>query len=161
MWGFFSIDPKGNLSGDQSNPLSQALSPGGVVSSSVEESPTEEAEGYKRLLLLTEPTYTVEQIAAKAGKTPAYITTRLRLTELCDEVASASYQNHIGVGHALLLAKLPADQQQPALKACFKEMYTPSDDKPSRVLLPVRNLQFWINSNIPPGSGPRSPAAQK
>jgi ParB family chromosome partitioning protein len=34
----------------------------------------EEAEGYKRLLELKEPTFTVEQIAAKVGKTPAYIT---------------------------------------------------------------------------------------
>ena len=110
--------------------------------------PMEEAEGYKRLLLLTEPIYTVEQIAAKVGKTPAYITTRLKLTELCDEVAAAFYQNHIGVGHALLLAKLPPDQQQAGLKACFKEMYTSSDDKPARILLPVRNLQFWIDSNI-------------
>src|SRR5690348_9778832 len=70
--------------------------------------PMEEAEGYKRLLALTEPTYTVEQIAAKVGKTPVYIATRLKLTDLCDEVAAAFYQNHIGVGHALLLAKLPA-----------------------------------------------------
>jgi ParB family chromosome partitioning protein len=108
----------------------------------------EEAEGYKRLLALNEPTYTVEQIAAKVGKTPAYITTRLKLTELCDEAAAAFYQNHIGVGHALLLAKLPADQQQPALKACFKEVYTANGDKPTRILLPVRNLQFWIDSNI-------------
>lgn len=42
--------------------------------------PIEEAEGYKRLLMLTDPTYTVEQIAAKVGKTPVYITTRLKLT---------------------------------------------------------------------------------
>lgn len=110
--------------------------------------PMEEAEGYKRLLLLTEPTYTVEQIAAKVGKTPAYITTRLKLTELCDEVAAAFYQNHIGVGHALLLAKLPNDQQPAGMKACFKEVYTGSADKPSRILLPVRNLRFWIESNV-------------
>lgn len=50
----------------------------------------EEAEGYKRLPALTEPTYTVEQIAAKVGKAPAYIATRLKLTDLCDEVAAAS-----------------------------------------------------------------------
>ena len=110
--------------------------------------PMEEAEGYKRLLLLTEPTYTVEQIAAKVGKTPAYVTTRLKLTDLCDEAAAAFYQDHIGVGHALLLAKLPADQQPLALKACFKEVYTNGGDKPARILLPVRNLQFWIDSNI-------------
>ena len=71
--------------------------------------PMEEAEGYKRLLELKEPTFTVEQIAAKVGKTPAYITTRLKLTDLCDDAAAAFYQEHIGVGHALLLAKLPAD----------------------------------------------------
>jgi len=108
----------------------------------------EEAEGYKRLLLLTEPTYTVEQIAAKVGKAPAYIATRLKLTELCEEVATAFYQNDIGVGHAILLAKLPADQQQAGMKACYKEVYTGSGEKPSRILLPVRNLRFWIETNI-------------
>jgi len=84
--------------------------------------PMEEAEGYRRLLSLAEPTYTVEQIAAKVGKTPAYITTRLKLTDLCDEAAAAFYQDHVGVGHALLLAKLPSEQQIPALRACFKEV---------------------------------------
>ncbi len=108
----------------------------------------EEAEGYKRLLELKEPTFTVEQIAAKVGKTPAYITTRLKLTELCDDAAAAFYQEHIGVGHALLLAKLPATQQESALKACFKEVHTASEDKPTRILLPVRNLQSWIASHI-------------
>lgn len=108
----------------------------------------EEAEGYKRLLELKEPTFTVEQIAAKVGKTPAYITTRLKLTDLCDDAAAAFYQEHIGVGHALLLAKLPAAQQESALKACFKEVHTASEEKPTRILLPVRNLQSWIASHI-------------
>ena len=109
--------------------------------------PMEEAEGYKRLVSLTEPTYTVEQIAAKVGKSPAYITTRLKLTDLCDEAAAAFYQDHVGVGHGLLLAKLPPAQQIPALRACFKEVYN-GGEKATRVLLPVRNLQFWIASNI-------------
>ncbi len=59
----------------------------------------------------------------------------------------AFYADEIGVGHALLLAKLPADQQEDALKACFKEVYNGAS-KPARILLPVRNLQFWIDSNI-------------
>ena len=109
--------------------------------------PMEEAEGYKRLLSLAEPTYTIEQIAAKVGKTPAYIATRLKLTDLCDEVAAAFYQNHIGVGHALLLAKLPAAMQTAGLTACFKEVYA-GGDKPARILLPVRNLRFWIETNV-------------
>ena len=110
--------------------------------------PMEEAEGYKRLLALAEPTYTAEQIAAKVGKTPSYIATRLKLTDLCDDVAAAFYQNHIGVGHALLLAKLPAEMQTLGLTACFKEVYTGTGDKPASILLPVRNLRFWIETNV-------------
>jgi len=67
---------------------------------------------------------------------------------LCDDAAAAFYQEHIGVGHALLLAKLPATQQESALKACFKEVHTASEDKPTRILLPVRSLQSWIASHI-------------
>ncbi|HWH58015.1 MAG TPA: ParB/RepB/Spo0J family partition protein [Terriglobales bacterium] len=110
--------------------------------------PMEEAEGYKRLLALTEPTYTVEQIAAKVGKAPAYIATRLKLTDLCDEVAAAFYKHHIGVGHALLLAKLPTAMQTLGLTACFKEVYAGGGDKPASILLPVRNLRFWIETNV-------------
>ena len=87
-------------------------------------SPDGRGRGLTRLLELKEPTFTVEQIAAKVGKTPAYITTRLKLTELVHDAAAAFYQEHIGVGHALLLAKLPADQQEQALAACFKEVYS-------------------------------------
>ena len=70
------------------------------------------------------------------------------MTDLCDDAAAAFYQEHIGVGHALLLAKLPATQQESALKACFKEVHTASEDKPTRILLPVRSLQSWIASHI-------------
>jgi ParB family chromosome partitioning protein len=62
-------------------------------------------------------------------------------------VVDAFYAGEIGVGHALLLAKLPADQQEQAVSACFKEVYN-NGAKPARILLPVRNLQFWIDSNI-------------
>jgi ParB family chromosome partitioning protein len=110
--------------------------------------PMEEAEGYKRLLALSEPTYTVEQIAGKVGKTPVYIATRLKLTDLCDEATAAFYQNHIGVGHAILLAKLPAELQTRGLTACFKEIHTHGAETPTRILLPVRNLRFWIETNV-------------
>ncbi|QHN03400.1 chromosome partitioning protein ParB [Granulicella sp. WH15] len=108
----------------------------------------EEAEGYKRLLTLDEPKYSIEQIAAKVGKTPVYIAQRLKLTELCEAVVDAFYRSDIGVGHALMLAKLPADLQQQGLTACFKEVHTNHSDKPARILLPVRNLRFWIESNV-------------
>lgn len=110
--------------------------------------PMEEAQGFRSLLNLEEPKYSIEQIAAKVGKTPAFVAQRLKLTDLVPSAVEAFYADEIGVGHALLLAKLPADQQQTALKASFKEVYTGSGDKPARILLPVRNLQFWIDSNV-------------
>lgn len=109
--------------------------------------PMEEAQGFRALLNLEEPKYTVEQIAAKMGKSPAYVTTRLKLTDLAPVVVEAFYAEEIGVGHALLLAKLQPDQQEQALSACFKEVYS-DGQKPTRILLPVRNLQFWIETNI-------------
>jgi ParB family chromosome partitioning protein len=109
--------------------------------------PMEEAEGFARLLALEEPKYSIEQIAAKVGKQPSFVASRLKMTDLTKPIVDAFYANEIGVGHALLLAKLPADQQQQALSACFKEVYN-GGSNPARILLPVRNLQFWIETNV-------------
>jgi ParB family chromosome partitioning protein len=110
--------------------------------------PMEEAEGFARLLALEEPKYSIEQIGARVGKSPAFVASRMKLIDLVPAAVDAFYANEIGVGHALLLAKLFADQQQQALSACFKEVYNGSSQKPARILLPVRNLQFWIESNV-------------
>ncbi len=109
--------------------------------------PLEEAQGFRALLDLDEPKYSIEQIAAKVGKTPVFVASRLKLIDLVPAAVDAFCADEIGVGHALLLAKLPADQQGQALSACFKEVYN-NGAKPARILLPVRNLQFWIDSNI-------------
>ena len=110
--------------------------------------PMEEAEGFKRLLDFDDPKYSIEQIAAKTGKTPAYVAQRLKLTELSEPAVEAFYREEIGVGHALLLAKLPADRQTEALAACFKEDWSAGGKKAKRILLPVRSLQFWIETNV-------------
>ncbi len=110
--------------------------------------PMEEAQGFRALLDLDEPKYSIEQIAAKVGKSAVFVASRLKLTDLVPAAVDAFYADEIGVGHAVLLSKLPADQQETALKACFKEVYNNGASKPARILLPVRNLQFWIDSNI-------------
>ena len=111
--------------------------------------PLEEARSFKGLLDLEEPRYSIEQIAVKIGKPPAYVATRLKLTELAEVVVEEFYREEIGVGHALLLAKLALDKQEDALKACFREDWSASSDrKAKRILLPVRNLQTWIEQNI-------------
>jgi ParB family chromosome partitioning protein len=111
--------------------------------------PMEEAQGFKALLDLDDPTYSIEQIAAKTGKQPAFVAARLKLIDLVPAAVEAFYRDEIGVGHALLLAKLPADQQEQALSACFREDWGASNDrKAKRILLPVRSLQFWIEQNV-------------
>jgi ParB family chromosome partitioning protein len=110
--------------------------------------PMEEANGFRALLSLEEPKYSIEQIAAKTGKSPMYVAARLRLTELSQTAVDAFYREEIGVGHALLLAKLQPAQQEQALAACFKEDWSAGGQKAKRILLPVRSLHFWIETNI-------------
>ena len=109
--------------------------------------PMEEAQGFRALLDMDDPKYSIEQIAAKVGKSPIFVASRLKLADLLPAAVEAFYADEIGVGHALLLAKLPGNVQEQALSACFKEVYN-NGAKPARILLPVRNLQFWIDSNI-------------
>jgi ParB family chromosome partitioning protein len=107
----------------------------------------EEAQGLRALLNLDEPKYSIEQIAAKTEKSPAYCAARLKLTELAPVASEAFWSDEIGVGHALLLAKLQPAQQEEALAACWQEAYG-SGSKPKRILLPVRHLQQWIEQNV-------------
>lgn len=109
--------------------------------------PMEEAQGFRTLLDLDEPKYSIEQIGARTGKSPSYIAGRLKLTELAPVVVDALYKEEIGVGHALLLAKLQPTQQEQALPHCFREDWS-GVGKNRNILLPVRNLQFWIEQNV-------------
>ncbi|MFP5236654.1 MAG: ParB/RepB/Spo0J family partition protein [Acidobacteriota bacterium] len=108
--------------------------------------PMEEAEGFRALLNLEEPKYSIEQIAAKTGKPASFVATRLKLVDLIPAAVEAFYRDEIGVGHALLLARLQPPQQEQALAACHTETY--GGNKPKKVLLPVRHLQQWIEQNV-------------
>jgi ParB family chromosome partitioning protein len=77
----------------------------------------EEAQGFRALLDLDDPKYSIEQIAAKLGKSPVFVASRLKLTDLVPVAVEAFYADEIGVGHSLLLAKLPADQQAQVSRA--------------------------------------------
>jgi ParB family chromosome partitioning protein len=107
--------------------------------------PLEEALGFKSLLELGEP-YNIAHIAARAGKSEAYIYGRLRLAALIPPVAEAFLKDKITIGHALLIAKLPAAQQQEAFAAAFRGMWTTEGN--TQVLIPVKELAAWIESNI-------------
>ena len=108
--------------------------------------PLEEALGFKSLLELGEPVYTIANIASRAGKSEAYVYGRIRLADLIPPVAEAFLKDQITIGHALLIAKLPASQQQEAFAAAFRGMWTSEGN--SQVLIPVRELAVWIETNV-------------
>lgn len=108
--------------------------------------PLEEALGFRSLLELKDGTYTVASIAARAGKSEGYVYSRVKLTDLTPPVAEAFLNDKITTGHALLIAKLPAAQQQEAFAASFRSMWTSEGN--TQVLIPVRELDAWIVSNI-------------
>jgi ParB family transcriptional regulator, chromosome partitioning protein len=108
--------------------------------------PLEEALGFKSLLELVEPVYTIANIASRAGKSEAYVYGRVRLADLIPPVAEAFLKDQITIGHALLIAKLPASQQQEAFSAAFRGLWTSEGN--SQVLIPARELASWIESNI-------------
>jgi ParB family transcriptional regulator, chromosome partitioning protein len=84
--------------------------------------------------------------AVDSGKSEAYIYGRLKLADLIPPVAEAFLKDEITIGHALLIAKLQASQQQEAFAAAFRGMWTSEGN--SQVLIPVRELAAWIESNI-------------
>src|SRR6266571_675301 len=108
--------------------------------------PLEESLGFKSLLQLGEPTYTIANIAARAGKSEGYVHGRIKLADLIPPVAEAFLKDTITIGHALLIAKLPDSQQQEAFNAAFRGMWTSEGNQ--QVLIPVRELAAWIESNI-------------
>src|SRR6266478_2453185 len=107
--------------------------------------PLEEALGFKSLLELGEPAYTITTIASRAGKSEVYVYGRIRLADLIAPVAEAFLKDQITIGHALLIAKLPASQQPEAFAAAFRGLSTSEGN--SQVLIPVRELAAWIESS--------------
>ena len=76
----------------------------------------------------------------------AYVYGRIRLADLIPPVAEAFLKDQTTIGHALLIAKLPTSQQQEAFAAAFRGMWTSEGN--SQVLIPVRELAVWIETNV-------------
>lgn len=82
--------------------------------------PLEEAEGYEALLRCDGAKgakYTVDDIAAKVGKSRSSIFARLKLLALCPEGRKALYEGELDASRALLIARIGHhDTQRQALK---------------------------------------------
>jgi ParB family chromosome partitioning protein len=104
--------------------------------------PLEEADGYKALLDGT-PSCTIDEIAAKVGKSKAYVYQRLSLTRLVPQVRDVVATDALPLSYALKLAPLDAATQVEALDRCFRPLG--GDAKYSREWLePIGRLQEWL-----------------
>ena len=83
--------------------------------------PYEEAMAYKSLFETAEPRCDVASISLKTGRSVTHIYGRLRMAELIPEVAEIFQANQLTAGHAVLIARLPQEQQREALKAAFRQ----------------------------------------
>lgn len=106
--------------------------------------PLEEADGYKALL--ARPGYDVAGIAAKVGKSEAYVYGRLKLCDLIKPAKKALAAEEITAGHALLLARLQPTDQTEAFDECFRRQWDGRKDV--KVAASVRELAAWIHSNL-------------
>ena len=60
--------------------------------------------------------YDVASIAAKVGKSVSHVYARLKYMDLIEDAAATAFlDNRLSAGHALLIARLPEQQQKLAL----------------------------------------------
>ncbi len=121
--------------------------------------PLEEADGYR---LLMDPRrglgYTVDQVAAKVGKSVSYVYQRLKLADLTPALRKEFLAGTITAGHAILLARLTPKQQAMVADRDAGGLFTherllwdpdskdESDDPVKAVS--VRELAAWIDEHV-------------
>ena len=115
----------------------------------------EEAEGYRRLL--TVYGLSREELCRRVGKSPAFLSNRLRLLKLSPPVRQAAEQGHLSERHARALLSLEDEAEQLALverivqegwsvrqTEAFVEKAAPRP-KPLRVLRLTRDCRLFLN----------------
>jgi ParB/RepB/Spo0J family partition protein len=95
--------------------------------------PMDEAEGIDALLQPKGP-YTVDDIAAKVGKSKAYVYARLKLLDLTTESREAYYEGKLSASTALYLARVTPELQKQALEALVPKWRRVEEEGP----LPAR-----------------------
>jgi ParB family chromosome partitioning protein len=108
--------------------------------------PYEEMQGMMSLMKLDSERYTVQELAAKFGKSVSFIVQRLSLGNLIPEALEQFRNDEIGFSHALLIARLDPEEQEIALQHAFSSVYV--DGKQEKRLATVAELRSYIQKNI-------------
>lgn len=129
----------------------------------------DEAEGFRQLRDLAG--YDVPAIALRLSRSEKYVYDRLKLLDLVPDAQELLRRGLINAGHAILIARLPADEQQRAIHPGHGGVFTHEspdhrglfDHRPSRLIealdeekdqwagrkaKTVRELEAWINANV-------------
>lgn len=123
--------------------------------------PMEEAKGYQALMAAPHR-QKAAQIAAKIGKSEKYVYDRIKLLDLIPELQKVFWSGHGGftAGHAIILARIPADKQRACMDrengALFTHEHTLwdplGDDDQERAdpvkVISVRELQAWVDTHV-------------
>lgn len=102
--------------------------------------PMDEAAGFQALL--QRPGYDVAAVAARVSKSESYVYQRLQLLKLIPIAQESFLADRIHAGHALLISRLQPKDQEEALERTYDRYGH------ERVLVGVRQLAAWIQSNI-------------
>lgn len=80
--------------------------------------PLEEAEAFN--IMLESEKYTIADIAVKLSRSESFIAKRLRFVSLIPEIKQDFYDNKLGVGHAIELARLSNEDQKTIRSGYFE-----------------------------------------
>jgi len=121
--------------------------------------PLEEAEGYERLLRAHG--YTADLLAAKVGKSKAYIYARMKLAALGEAGRNAFRNGEINASVALLVARIPVESVQDELLEEITDAYNPMAERDvrdlihRRYLLQLKTAPFDVkDASLVPAAGP-------
>lgn len=114
--------------------------------------PLEEADGYRRLLQIRG--YDAAKIAARIGRSAAYVYDRIKLLELIEAARKVFLAGEITAGHAVILSRLKPEHQKRALKEGLFEpeggLFGPDDEGygGGEKARSVKELQAWVDEHV-------------
>jgi ParB/RepB/Spo0J family partition protein len=105
--------------------------------------PLDEANGYKRLV---DGGRTVDELAARLGKSKRYIYEILSLTRLVPQIQDLVARDVLPLNYALKLAAVDVERQPEGLAHCFRPLFR---EEPRRDQLePLSGLVNWIEKAV-------------
>lgn len=106
--------------------------------------PLDEAMSYQRLL---DKGRTVDELAARLGKSKRYIYQVITLNRLIPEAQDLLAKDILPLNYAMRLATVPSERQSEGLDHCFRPLFGKEDRRRDQ-LEPLAELNTWIEKSV-------------